>query len=134
MWLEEGMVAVIEHVATEKEKTELLSRGQRDAQAQYWGPIGLQEFWSGASFHAPDEAAAYSYQLAEVMVRAVHRLRAADFDEFARRASFEDAGEAAANEVLGVSLVSIVEHCIGQGPWLPPFPFDKVWRVAVDPD
>lgn len=125
MWLEEGIVAVVEHVVCDRAKTFSLSRWQRDAQANFWGPGGLQEFWSGAGFGAPDEASGFSYQLAEVMVRAILALRPKAFDAFVRGASFDDAGETAAAAELGQSLVAVVEYCVGSGPWLPPFPIDK---------
>jgi hypothetical protein len=125
MWLEEGIVAIVEHVAVEglspdKPRVDALSRAQRDAQGSFWGPIGLQSYWSGEAFFAPDDASPLSYELAEVMVRAIHAGRPDAFDAFVRQASPDDAGESAAVEVLGTTLVAVVRHCIGDGPWLPP--------------
>ena len=126
VWLEEGIVAVVEHVAVDRitvdnPKVDGLSRAQRDAQANFWGPIGLQPFWSGGAFSMPDDASSFSYELAQVMVRAIHAWYSDRFDTFVGRASPDDAGESASIDVLGTTLVTVVRHCIGDGPWLPPF-------------
>jgi hypothetical protein len=70
---------------------------------KFWGPVEIQQFWSGKSFVRADEANELSYDLARIIVSQF----AADWDRFrpfVLSANCDDGGAAAAAEHLGVQL------------------------------
>ena len=46
--------------------------------ARFWGPVEIQEFWSGEAFARPDEGQSLSYELARFSVRSL----AGDFPHY----------------------------------------------------
>jgi hypothetical protein len=74
---------------------------------RFWSSVSIQEFWSGESFHRPDEGNELSYELARIVVAQLAR-DWKPFAQFARRADPADAGAAAARECLGLDLGEVV--------------------------
>ena len=67
---------------------------------------------------AIDEGQELSYNLAHILVRNISQNFSA-FSKFSNHAHYEDAGESAAQEILGLSLTQIVGSFLGGGGWQP---------------
>ena len=89
-----------------------------ESHQQYWNEDTIQSFWSGESFLATDEGQQLSYHLAHIVVRNICQNSMA-FTKFCNGANYEDAGETAAQEFLGLSLTQIVGTFLGDGDWQP---------------
>lgn len=127
LWLNEGMAVLMEDVLAGNHlflDKEMVERHQR-----YWNKDTIQGFWSGESFMAIDEGQELSYHLAHILVRNISRDYPA-FSKFINHASFEDAGESAAQENLGLSLTQIVGSFLGEGSWQP-VSKEKISRVGA---
>jgi hypothetical protein len=116
-WLNEGITVIMEDEITHTHAvivdSETMARHRR-----FWGPEEIQQFWSGESFHRPDEGNELSYSLAQLVVGAISH----DYDvfkEFVSSADYKDGGEAAAQEVFGGSLGGLMEQFLGSGAWTP---------------
>lgn len=121
LWLNEAITQEVQDTMTGKRPYELdreLVRRHQD----FWTVPLLQDFWSGDSFHLPDEGQELSYHLARFILRGLHRggvTPREKMNEFFLRAKYADAGEGAALEVLGVSLGDCVACLLGEGNWEP---------------
>ena len=116
LWLNEGMAVLMEDVLAGHRlflDKEMVKRHQK-----YWNEETIQGFWSGESFLAFDDGQELSYNLAHILVRNISQDFTA-FATFSNNASYEDAGELAAKEFLGVSLTQIVGSFLGEGSWQP---------------
>ena len=90
--------------------------------AAWWTEERLQGFWSGTLWNSEDDEQAFSYEMSRVLFRilsqtthnAPERLR-----RFVRDAQFEDGGEAAAQDHLGLSLGEVAAEFLGEGDWEP---------------
>jgi hypothetical protein len=78
---------------------------------EFWNEQTIQEFWSGRSFHRPDEGNALSYDLARAIVGLVGR-DWPSFREFASRAQRADGGAAAARAALSLDLGELAAAAI----------------------
>lgn len=116
-WLNEGMAVSMENMITGsaplRMDNELYSRHK-----SFWGEEEIQQFWSGDAFHRPDEGQELSYSLAQFAVNSLSR-DYETFIAFANKAHYEDAGEAAANEVYKGSLGGLIAQFFGEGQWQP---------------
>jgi hypothetical protein len=84
----------------------------------FWTEKNIQTFWAGASFGPEQESQELSYSLAEVLVH----LLSGDhngFLAFLSRAHYDDAGQTAALECLGMNLGEVVATFLGPGDWRP---------------
>ncbi|HEY6125084.1 MAG TPA: hypothetical protein VIV63_10540 [Steroidobacteraceae bacterium] len=117
LWLNEGLAVTMEDEMCANRPLRMDS--QRLAEhADYWTAETIQDFWSGQSFQRVDEGIDLSYELARYCVRALaHDVPM--FIEFAKSASFEDGGEAAATKVYGGSLGGVIHQFFGPGDWSP---------------
>ena len=121
-WLNEGVAVTLERKISREIITDLRG-GIMDADlAQrhhaFWSEENIQEFWAGTTFYMKDEAQALSYSLAEVLVHKLsgdHRL----FLDFLASAHYDDAGQTAALDVLGINLGDVVGDFLGPGEWRP---------------
>lgn len=107
LWLNEGLA-----VNTEQRFCPQVTgahRGGQDPMRQhmrhqrFWGVAEIQQFWSGDSFHRPDEGNELSYDLARILTAQF----ASDwprFRKFANAADSADGGAAAAREHLEIEL------------------------------
>src|SRR5690606_4136608 len=114
LWLNEGMAVLMEDVLAGHGlfiDKEMVARHQ-----DYWNEETIQGFWSGQSFQSMDEGQELSYHLAHILVRNISQNYSA-FANFVNHAHFEDAGEEAAQNYLGVSLVQIAGTFLGEGNW-----------------
>jgi len=117
LWLNEGLAVTMEDELCGNRPLRMDS--QRIAEHRnFWNADTIQDFWSGQSFGNVNEGLDLSYELGRYCVRALtHDIPA--FIEFARTASFEDAGEAAALAVYQGSLGGVIEQFFGPGDWSP---------------
>ena len=116
-WLDEAITGTIEHDIT-GQSPYALDREIIERHQDYWTPERLAKFWSGESFWSPDEGQELSYHLARFVLNALYRggeTPAAELTEFVQRASRDDAGHAAAREVLGVELDDVVRDLVDRG-------------------
>ena len=117
LWLNEGLAVTMEDEICANRP--LRMDNERLAEhAHYWDEETIQDFWTGESFRRVDEGLSLSYELARYWVRALaHDVDA--FIEFARLATYEDGGEAAAVQVYGGSLGGVIHQFFGPGEWSP---------------
>lgn len=116
-WLNEGLAVNVEHRFV-RQPPRYRPDELRYLLGRFWNASTIQEFWSGKSFLRPDDGQPLSYELARLLAE----LLAKDYDvlaQFCARAKHEDAGEAAATSVLGMSLGDLAAVVLGDGDWTP---------------
>ena len=116
LWLNEGIAVLMEDVLVGHHL--FIDKELLESHQQYWNEDTIQSFWSGESFLATDEGQQLSYHLAHIVVRNICQNSMA-FTKFCNGANYEDAGETAAQEFLGLSLTQIVGTFLGEGDWQP---------------
>jgi hypothetical protein len=86
----------------------------------FWDEDNIQSFWAGTSFHLAGESNALSYSLAEVLVNLLaERRNSMTWRSFLESATWDDAGQTAALDVLGVDLGEVAGTFLGEGAWRP---------------
>lgn len=119
-WLDEALAQTYEF--TIKSNLDHGYRTELDAKHEwYWTPETIQGFWHGGSFHDP-QAQDISYDLAVVLMRKLERVLKPEKEDllgFIKHAARADAGEAAAQEHLGISLGELAASFLGPGSWEP---------------
>ncbi len=121
LWLNEAITQGVEHSITGNQPY-LLDREIIRRHQGYWDAHLLQLFWRGDSFHLPDEGQELSYHLARFILHGLHQGGTTPrevMDEFFLNAKYDDAGQSAALEVLGISLGDCVVPLLGDGDWEP---------------
>lgn len=121
LWIDEGLAVNTEHRLVGTSARTHTAHELHAKHLAFWNAERIQEFWSGRSFHRSDDGQMLSYELARILVRELSR-DWASFAAFARAAEREDAGQAAAERVLGVDLVASVCAIFGKTPdagWVP---------------
>ncbi|MEM7390866.1 MAG: hypothetical protein AAF492_00850 [Verrucomicrobiota bacterium] len=116
-WLNEGMAVNIENMITRSAPLGM-DRELFEKHQNFWGEDEIQEFWTGASFHRPDEGQELSYHLAQLMVNSISH-DYGSFIAFANLSDFRDGGESAAHEIYGKSLGRLIANILGEGSWAP---------------
>ncbi|MBI5387132.1 MAG: hypothetical protein HZA90_20875 [Verrucomicrobia bacterium] len=128
-WLNEGMAESLRRRITWSREHRLASlipgRQPRstwtelaEQHRRHWNEQTLQEFWAGASFYQNETASCLSYSLADALVQRLSE-RQPHFEVFVRHAQFEDAGQVAALEWLGLRLEDEMTALLGPGNWRP---------------
>jgi hypothetical protein len=123
LWLEEGLTQLFEHDLGNKQFS--LNPKEVAEQKSFWRSEGLEAFWSGEGFSSPGDVQKYSYQLAEILMRLLltdYQPRWFGFDQtpvralmnFIRFADRSDAGAAAAEDYLGLTLDEIAAKSLGR--------------------
>lgn len=123
LWLNEGLAVNTEQRLAGRGSPLYTPAEMREKHLSFWGEGEIQEFWSGKSFHRPDDGNLLSYDLARIMVE----LMAKDwgrFKQFVLNADRADSGAVSAHENLGVDLGSAVCSLLEK-------PIDCLW--APDP-
>jgi hypothetical protein len=120
-WLNEGIAVNMERRLMGTRPALYSSSEMREKHLNFWGRSEIQQFWSGQSFHRPDDGNMLSYDLARIMVEQM----AKDWDafrEFVLAADRADAGSTAAMEFLEVDLAEFIAAFLEQEPddnWAP---------------
>jgi hypothetical protein len=129
IWLNEGIAVVLEHLIIWARHHLLASwlvnraRPQPWAELapehrQHWNARTIQTFWAGTSFHEGGIISDLSYSLAAALTVRLDKRRLL-FLPFVRHAGWEDAGQTAAMEWLGIELGQEVAALLGPGDWDP---------------
>jgi len=134
LWLNEGTAVNMEGRLTGRAPQLYTPEQMHAKHLRFWNDATIQEFWSGWSFHRPDEGNALSYDLARIMVEQL----ALDWDrfrEFAVHADHADAGSSAARRYLGRDLgevaAALLESDASAVSWAPQ---PGLWQEkAVEP-
>lgn len=117
LWLNEGMAVTLEEMIAGVPHAAINVQTLSEHRG-YWDSALVQKFWSGESFSQSDEGCGLSYALAQLLVLNLgHEF--ARFRAFAIGSDYADAGEAAAQEVFGVSLGYLIGGFLGEGDWAP---------------
>lgn len=121
LWLDEAITQGVEHSITGAQPY-VLDREMVRRHRDYWDATLLQSFWTGESFYFPDDGQELSYHLARFVLHSLHQggnTPREEMDRFFLSATHEDAGQAAALEVFGITLGECLEPLLGQGDWEP---------------
>jgi len=116
-WLNEGLAMTVESIVM-GDGGLVVRREDIDEHRAHWQGGAIQEFWSGAAVHRPDDGSRLTYHLARMAVKAL----SSDYErfrEFVLLADRDDAGEAAAMKVFGRGLGGLIEQFLGPGDWAP---------------
>jgi hypothetical protein len=116
LWVEEALVQAVENRVSHRNPyaldREMIQRHQR-----YWESVFMQDFWSGRSFHYPNEGSELSYHLARFLLEAVAAGGREQVLAFLRAANYEDAGFEAMWKTTGVFPSEIIADLLGPGEW-----------------
>jgi len=129
-WVEEGLAQMFEGDMVASRRR-IVTAEDKAKHLRLWKRRGLDMFWTGAAFSAPDKMQDAAYELAEVLIRnlaADFRPRFFGFDRrpverflsFLRSARTDDAGAAAAIAHLDRDLGAIATSYLGPGDWAQP--------------
>jgi hypothetical protein len=129
LWLNEGVTHVLEDMIVDVDSFQM-SSDIKSEHRKYWNEQTIADFWIGNSFHAPDDGQRLAYSLAEVLVRNIIANHRRKFQDFLFKANWNDAGESAAREVLGLGLGDCVAQFLGPGNWQPTFNFETTVTEA----
>lgn len=116
LWLNEGLTQVCEDVVVEASSFHLTAASAAEQEA-FWREHSLESFWDGTAFYS--DAASHAYTLAAVLVRTMLVDYGERFPKFVERANRADAGQLAAQAILGVGLEDRVAIYLGPGDWRP---------------
>jgi hypothetical protein len=121
LWLNEGLAGMFQRaVATTPHP--VLDHELKERHLAFWNPENIQEFWSGVSFQKPGDSNELSYSLAEIVLNLLMEQRR-DWSAFLKQARWDDAGQTAAIECLGVDLGNVMSTFLGEAwphaavPW-----------------
>jgi hypothetical protein len=121
LWLNEGLAVNTERRLTGTRPELHTPREMRHKHLAFWDARTIQQFWSGESFHRPDDGNLLSYDLARILVEHM----ASDWEAFTRFALAADAGDAgatAAAEHLDLDLgaaAAVLLEASEHDDWLP---------------
>ena len=107
LWLNEGLAVNTEHRLVGKGSTLYTPHEMQIKHLAFWGEDEIQEFWSGKSFHRPDDGNLLSYDLARIIVEQI----AKDWDSFKQfvlNANWQDGGTKSAADHLHLHLGEMV--------------------------
>ncbi|WP_367870758.1 hypothetical protein [Luteolibacter sp. Populi] len=124
LWLDEAITAGVEQ-SVEGSNPYHLDREMIRRHQNYWTEEKVAAFWRGESFYAHDEGQELSYHLARFILNGLHgggRVPRQAMEEFFQNARYEDAGQSAALEILGVSLGDCMITLLGEGDYDPSLP------------
>jgi len=116
-WLNEGLATTVESVVM-GEGALVVRKEDIEEHRAHWRDGVIQEFWSGAAVHRPDEGSRLTYHLARMAVKALS-YDYARFREFVLLANRADGGEEAAQKVFGNGLGGLITQFLGPGDWTP---------------
>ena len=102
-WLNEGIAVNMERRIMGSRPSLYSPSELCEKHLEFWGQNEIQQFWSGESFHRPDNGQMLSYDLARIMVEQMAKDWEA-FREFVLAADRADARSAAAMAFLDVDL------------------------------
>jgi len=130
LWLDEGIAVTTEdHVASKYTRPHGHHLELLEKHLNFWNPERLQEFWTGRSFHRPDEGQSLSYDLARHMVGLLGR-EWRSFTAFATQALRADGGAGAARVALGIDLGELAAAALRVTPQAGWSPDPSLWEKS----
>lgn len=117
LWLNEGLAMVFDWTA-DQWRRQFLDEDLRDRHLTFWNAENIQKFWSGVSFGEAGDSNQLSYSLAEIIVHLLLE-EGNEFVAFLKQADWNDAGQTAALDVMGIDLGQIMATFLGEGTWRP---------------
>jgi hypothetical protein len=120
LWLNEALAMAFETDIAGGEH-EGVTRELAGRHRDYWTPETIQEFWIGRSF-SDVEGQELAYSLSRILLHLIYteiRPPEGEFRRFVLSADWADAGAAAAEEHLEISLENLVAAFLGPGDWMP---------------
>ena len=117
LWLNEGLAVILDSLVSAW-RHQILEGDLRERHLAFWNESNIQKFWAGVSFGEPGESNELSYSLAEVLVHLLFS-EGKDLVAFLLQAQWEDGGQTAALDTLGVSLGDLAGTFLGPGDWRP---------------
>jgi hypothetical protein len=130
-WLDEGVAQSLTRYVL-KQGAFCIAPQRMIDHGRYWHWYGLEGFWSGQSFDRPDDLAALSYELAQLLVAGMNAHNPEAFNSVLREVNYHDAGESAVRAHFGVSLVHFVAQILGPGAWFAPAPILSESKRGLD--
>jgi hypothetical protein len=128
-WLSEGLAMYVERTVVGDPSISVGHELINDLRA-FWTEKNIQTFWSGVSFFAPGISNELSYEFAEILFRYVLK-SGKDLIGFLQAASYKDAGQSAAINLLDMDLNDAVVEFLGPGEWRPnPMAIVESWKAA----
>lgn len=118
LWLNEGLAQFIEDTVVEWSSFSI-DREIRRRHQEYWNEPTIHSFWSGASFHSPDDGQELSYHLSQVLFRNLLSDYPLRVKSIINHASYSDGGNRAFVDFCHESLQERAEQFLGKGPWAP---------------
>lgn len=113
LWLDEAITADVEDRLVGSSPY-LLDRQIIRDHREFWDMDRLDCFWSGESFHFPDEGQRLSYHLARFIFKSLVDVSTPEsMIRFVTGARYEDAGFSAAREAFGLDPGEIISELLG---------------------
>lgn len=117
LWLNEGIATFVQRkMASTREF--IVDHELADRHRSHWNETNIQMFWAGKSFNVPGDDSELSYSLGQILVTLLTQDNP-DFIEFVKQADWRDAGQDAAQSILGQDLGDVVGGFLGDGNWRP---------------
>lgn len=133
LWLDEGIAVNTERKLTGVPHSIYTPPQMHAKHLQFWGEPEIHQFWSGESFHRPDDGQMLSYDLARILVENLAQ-RWDAFEAFVSHARRSDAGAQAASEHLDIDLGAAVCALLQREPsaaWAPVAAMDETPVTAA---
>ncbi|HYG22975.1 MAG TPA: hypothetical protein VEH04_09350 [Verrucomicrobiae bacterium] len=117
LWINEGLAQRVDRsVGLTAEP--LIDFDLKERHLAFWNETNIQQFWAGVSFSSVGDAQQLSYSLAEILLTLAEE-QSGDHASFLRNAHYDDAGQTAAFDHLGVDLADLASTFLGPGEWRP---------------
>lgn len=111
LWLNEGLAVNTERRLAGSAPAVYTPQEMREKHLAFWGADEVQQFWSGESFHRPDDGNLLSYDLARILVEQMSK-DWEPFKQFVLNADWRDGGAHSARQHLGVELGEVISSML----------------------
>ena len=115
VWMDEAIAMRMESLVAGREET-YLDRELFDRHRRLWNRETLEQFKSGESWRISGDSFTLSYHLAEILWKKIEtnlEARPEEIQDLIEKSSYEDGGDAALQEVFGVTLNDLIKSFLG---------------------
>lgn len=130
-WVNEGLAVNTEHQLCPPSGSLYRPEEIHELLVKFWNRDLIQEFWSGKSFLRTDNGNPLSYDLAKILVQMLSSNWQA-FSDFVCAAHFEDGGQSAALQYLGIDLGVTVAALLEKEDEKSWTPAPELWLTAPE--